>query len=107
MTQRRGTRYNAARQPGKTGIYLWSVPAGFALLLIASSAMYGQGVTGRIQGTVHDPSNAIVAGATVTITNQATGYHAEVPTTQAGEYLAPNMPPGTYTVSVTAPGFKV
>jgi len=83
-----------------------SVLRGFALLFLAMGTMYGQGVTGRIQGTVHDPTGAVVPGATVTIVNQATGYKAEVPTTQAGEYLAPNIPPGRYTVSVTVSGFK-
>jgi len=108
MTQRKSSLNNAAGgQRRRTGACLRAMLAGFALLLMSSSAMYGQGVTGRIQGTVHDPTNAIVAGATVTITNQATGYRAEVPTTPAGEYLAPNMPPGKYTVSVTAPGFKI
>ena len=76
------------------------------LLAAACGLFYGQGVTGRIQGTVHDPTGAVVPGATVTITNQETGYKADVPTTQAGEYLAPNIPPGRYTVSVNASGFK-
>ena len=77
------------------------------ILLLSSGILFGQGVTGRIQGTVRDPSNALVAGATVTIVNQATGYRTEVPTNQAGEYLATNMPPGKYTLSATAQGFKV
>ena len=76
------------------------------MLAAVPCIVFGQGVTGRIQGTVHDPSNAVIVGATVTITNQATGYRAEVSTTQAGEYLAPNMPPGKYTVSVKSAGFK-
>ena len=63
------------------------------LLLTASSAAYSQGVTGRIQGTVHDPSNAVVAGAPVTVANQATGYKVTVPTNQSGEFLASNLPP--------------
>ena len=85
------------RQPG--------VFAACALPLFVSG-IYGQGVTGRIQGTVHDPTNAVVAGATVTITNQATNYRVEVPTNHGGEYLATNIPGGTYTVSVIAAGFK-
>jgi hypothetical protein len=77
------------------------------VLFMASVVMYGQGVTGRIQGTVHDPTNAAVAGAQVNLTNQGTGYKVAVPTNQSGEYLASNLPPGKYTVSVTAAGFKV
>ena len=77
-----------------------------SLVLISSGAVYGQGVTGRIQGTVQDQSQATVPGATVTATNQETGYRAEVPTGQGGDYVVPNMPPGKYTVTVTAAGFK-
>ena len=86
------------------GIALWKLTAPVALLVAAA---YGQGVTGRIQGTVHDPTGALVAGATVTLTNDATGYKAEVPTGQKGDYMAPNMPPGRYTITVNSAGFKV
>ena len=61
---------------------------------------------GAIQGTVWDPSHATVPGATVTVRNQATEYHAEVPTSQGGDYVVPNIPPGKYTVTVAAQGFK-
>jgi hypothetical protein len=67
---------------------------------------FGQGVSGRIIGTVQDPSQASVPGATVTVTNQDTGYRADVPTGQSGDYLVPDLPPGKYTVSVSAKGFK-
>ena len=83
-----------------------SILMGIALLLMAPSATYGQGVTGRIDGTVRDPSQATVPGATVTATNQETGYRAEVTSGQGGDYVVPNMPPGKYTVTVAAAGFK-
>ena len=79
---------------------IWGILAGVC-------AMYAQGVTGRINGTVRDPSQATVPGATVTVTNQETGYRAEVTTGQGGDYVVPNMPPGKYTVTVAAAGFKV
>ncbi len=85
---------------------LRSVLTRFAILLVAAGAMYGQGVTGRIEGAVLDPSQAVVPGATVTVANQETGYRAEVPTGPGGAYVVPNMPPGKYTITVTAPGFK-
>ena len=72
----------------------------------AVSSAWGQGVTGRVQGTVRDPTAAVVAAAKVTLTNQATGYKYEVSTNQSGEYLAANLPPGKYTVTATAAGFK-
>ena len=76
------------------------------VVLLVSSTLYGQGVTGRITGTVLDPSQAGVPAALVTITNQETGYRAEVPTGQGGDYVAPNLPPGKYTVAANAAGFK-
>ena len=94
-----------ARLRARTGVRLSAFLA--VLVLITTGTLLGQGVTGRIQGTVRDPTNAVVAGASVTITNQETGYKADFSTSQAGEYLAPNMPPGKYTVSVNAAGFKV
>ncbi len=77
-----------------------------ALLLMSSSAMFGQGVTGRIQGTVQDPSRATIPGADISAANQETGYRAHASTGQNGDYVIPNLPPGKYTVTVAASGFK-
>src|SRR5262249_55028596 len=78
----------------------------FALLLAASSAFAQAGGTGTIQGTVPDPSGAIVAGASVTATNLATGVRTERKTTDAGFFALSLLPAGEYTVSVTATGFQ-
>src|SRR5579863_2602078 len=103
MTQKRDSRRNAAGGQGRRSrACLWSIHAGIALCLMAGSAIYGQGVTGRIEGTVQDPSRAGVPGATVAVANQDTGYHADATTGQGGDYVVPNMPPGKYTVTVTA-----
>jgi hypothetical protein len=77
----------------------------FALGL-GSTATLAQGVTGRIQGIVRDPSQAAVPSAVVSVNNEDTGYRADVATGNNGDYLVPNMPPGSYTVSVKARGFK-
>jgi hypothetical protein len=61
---------------------------------------------GRILGLVTDPSGAVVAGAKVTVTNVATGTVRNLATNQAGEYVAADLDPGTYTVTVQAAGFK-
>src|SRR5579863_1748232 len=74
-------------------------------LLVVGSA-YSQGVTGRIQGSVFDPTHATVPGATVSAKNQDTDYQVQVTTAQSGDYVVPNLPPGKYTVTVSAPGFK-
>jgi hypothetical protein len=75
------------------------------LLSIASLAL-GQGVSGRIVGTVADKNGSVVVGADVTITNQDTGISAKIVTNSAGEYRVDNLPPGNYTVVLDAPGFR-
>ena len=57
--------------------------------------------TGALSGVVSDPSAAAVAGAEVSITEAATGYKQTVRTNGQGQYRAPLLPPGTYTVEVT------
>ena len=59
----------------------------------------------QISGTVVDPQGAVVPGAKVTATNQATGTGRSVTTTSTGYYVIPNLPPGTYDVAVQAKGF--
>jgi hypothetical protein len=59
-----------------------------------------------IEGTVTDPSGGVVPGATVTITNEATGVTQTGQTTSAGYYRFPALPGGVYTVKVSLQGFK-
>ncbi len=54
----------------------------------------------QISGTVVDPQGAVVPGAKVTATNQATGTGRSVTTTSTGNYVIPNLQPGTYDVAV-------
>src|ERR1051326_5289047 len=61
--------------------------------------------TAQISGTVVDPQGAVVPGATVTATNVATGVPRSVNTTSTGNYVIPNLSPGTYDVKVSAKGF--
>lgn len=62
--------------------------------------------TSTIQGTVLDPSGAVVSGATVTLTSEATQAQITFTTTKSGDYFFNRIAPGTYTVEVTAPGFQ-
>ena len=78
----------------------------FALLFAAGSAFGQAGGTGSIQGTVTDPSGAVVAGASVTATNLATGVRTERKTTDAGFFVLSLLPAGEYSVTVTATGFQ-
>jgi len=59
-----------------------------------------------IQGTVADPSGAVVPGATVTGTNQGTGVATTATTNGAGLYRLDHLPPGAYTVTASAPSFR-
>ena len=63
-------------------------------------------VNGRIKGTVTDPSGAVVPGVQVIATNVATGVKFDTKTLADGNYLFPQLPVGTYSISVSAPGFK-
>lgn len=60
---------------------------------------------GSITGTLHDASGAVVAGATVTIKNVATGVTTVLSTNQDGAYQALALIPGTYSVEASAKGF--
>ena len=62
--------------------------------------------TGSILGAVQDPSGAAIQGAQVTIKNDSTGSVRSAQSDAIGNYLVPNLAPGTYTVSVATDGFK-
>jgi hypothetical protein len=76
-----------------------------ATVLVAASSLRAQTSLGRILGTVTDASGAVVTGAAVTVTNSATGVSREVTTSNAGEFVAPDLEAGPYSVKVQAKGF--
>lgn len=75
-------------------------------LFLACEMATAQVSTGTITGTVHDSSGATVQGAKVTITQQATSEARNAVTNDRGEFNAPNLPIGQYSVTVTMNGFK-
>ena len=80
---------------------------GVALLLaLAPRPAAAQAVTGTILGTVRDASGGALPGATVTLVNSGTDFTRTVVTDASGEFTAPLMPTGTYTVSGEVSGFK-
>jgi hypothetical protein len=81
----------------------------FALLLAFLTATAAKGIelTGRIRGVVTDPSGAVIAGATVTVTNVGTGVSVTLKSATDGSYEALQLEtPGAYQVVVAATGFK-
>jgi len=75
-------------------------------LLVCSSVVSGQTLTGSISGFVHDPSQAVVSGASVVATNAETSFSKEATTSTSGEYRILALPAGKYRVTVTASGFQ-
>src|SRR5579875_3464562 len=76
------------------------------LLLLTGCLLFGQRDLGTITGTITDPQGAAIANAKVTITNDATGVSSDTVTTDTGAFTRPALNPGTYTVTVQAPGFQ-
>ena len=93
---------------GKTGAGLLGITlAGLAVLCcLAPPPAHAQAVSGTILGVVKDSTGAVVPGATVTLVNTGTSYTRSVVTDASGQYTAPLIPTGTYTVSAEITGFK-
>jgi len=75
-------------------------------LLFAASLCYSQVDRGTISGTVTDPNDAVIGGATVVITNTATGQTDRLTTNDAGAYVANTLLIGSYSVSAEKAGFQ-
>ncbi|MGI8898443.1 MAG: carboxypeptidase regulatory-like domain-containing protein, partial [Pyrinomonadaceae bacterium] len=82
------------------------IPVSFVLLAIMMPVATAQTGTSRITGRVADAKQDSVAGATVAVTNEATGVSHTQTTTEAGVYSFDSLPAGTYTVTVEQAGFK-
>ena len=74
--------------------------------LLLPVALAAQAVTGTILGVITDSTGAVMPGATVTLTNTGTGLVRAVTTDANGEYTAPSLPTGKYTVKAELSGFK-
>src|SRR5579859_734306 len=88
----------------RTRIILVSLALVF--VLVAASGLSAQTFRGTILGTVTDPSGAVVAGAKVTVKNTGTGLERSTETSADGSYSLPELPIGTYTVTITQTGFQ-
>src|ERR1700738_5586610 len=75
-----------------------------AITGLVSAPLYAQVAGANLSGTVTDASGAGVPNATVSIRNTATGIVRDITTDSDGFYSAPNLLPGVYDVTATAPG---
>ena len=87
----------------------------FAVLLFGSAVLWLSSAkpawaqstsTGTVAGSVTDPSGAVVAGATVMLTDTSTKSSRSVTTNEAGRYIFVDVTPGAYDVSISKPGFS-
>jgi len=79
-----------------------------SFILCFAAIAFGQRTTGNIEGTITDPAGAVVPNATVTAksTGSTAGYNQTATTDENGFFQFPQVPVGTYTVTVTGTGFK-
>src|SRR6202049_1318870 len=77
------------------------------IFLVAVPCCFGQAaaINGQIEGTVTDPSGAVVPGASITIENVNTGFKRELKTDNSGFFRFPVLPLGSYNLKAAASGF--
>src|SRR5579864_6199986 len=83
----------------------WCLATIFMLLLFLGAIAIAQETTAGLQGTVKDPSGAVVQGAQITITGNKLVGSKTAKTDGAGYYRFANLPPGSYNITVGAQGF--
>jgi hypothetical protein len=85
---------------------MMSLSRKIVLAFLICRPLFSQGNEGRILGSVTDQSGGVMAGASVIVTDVQRGISRPLTTDQAGQYNAPNLIPGTYTVRAQAAGFR-
>ena len=94
------------KSSSRTPSFMFSAIFCSALMLFVCPFLNGQ-ATGSLSGNVLDKSGSGVSGASVTVTSQGTGSSRSTKTDDAGHYLVPLLPVGTYTIRVDANGFEI
>jgi Carboxypeptidase regulatory-like domain/TonB-dependent Receptor Plug Domain len=85
----------------RRGVWLLSI-----LLGLFATQVFAQSDLGTITGFVHDPTGAVVPNITVVVKNEATGIERRAITNEDGLWSVTNIPPGDYSVTAEASGFK-
>ena len=75
-------------------------------LLSCLAVMQAQSSQGRISGRVTDTTGAVIVNARVTIENRATHVKRVLETSGSGDYVAPGIDAGVYSISAEAPNFR-
>jgi len=75
------------------------------LAMLVSTFCFAQNATTSLRGTVADPQSAVVQGASATLSNVNTGFSQSTTTDDNGYYQFLQIPPGTYSLTVSKPGF--
>ena len=87
---------------------LRSFAGAVTLLLVSAALVLGQAsYTAQVRGVVKDQSGAMIPGATVTITNDATGIAGTAHSDDHGFYILTGLRPAVYTIRTEAAGFRV
>ena len=76
------------------------------ILWLPGAPLMAQVTSGTISGRVQDATGAVISGAAVTVSNPSNGLTRQITTSDSGEFVAPNLLPGTYNITVEAPGFR-
>ena len=107
VASRSFTNHHGNRMPANSAPSRSRATACLLLVLafFATEAL-AQLTSGNLAGTVYDPAGATVPGAAVVAHNTATGVDISTISTSAGDFRFENLPVGTYTIVVTAPGFS-
>jgi len=79
---------------------------GFFIVVVACVEAFGQGGTAQINGSVSDPSRAVLPGVEVTVTQTETGLKRSAITNETGLFVLSNLPIGPYRLEASLPGFR-
>ncbi len=85
---------------------LKSFPLVLMFVFCLTALAFGQSETATISGTVVDPNNAVVPGATVTASSTTTGFSRTTTTNEDGQYTITNLQPSTYEITITSGNFQ-
>src|ERR1700674_2196914 len=95
-----------SRKHGNCRVITFAKLLDLVLVLFLSAPVYAQIVGATISGTVVDPSHAVIAGASISLKNVATGIATNAVTNGGGFYTVPNLQAGEYELTASASGFS-